>query len=237
MKKLILILFLAIILTGCGENQLTADQIINGEGNKQDLDLSQQNYQADQNNSTNQTQMTEQNQPTMQTNASSTPEFVLIKTSLGDIKAKLYSQESPITVENFENYIASKSYDGTIFHRVMPGFMIQGGGFDEKGVQKETQAPIKNEAKNGVSNKRGTLAMARTTVVDSATSQFFINLVDNDFLNYKDDANYGYAVFGEVVEGMDVVDKIAQVKTTTKDGIYENWPEENVVIKSVELVN
>lgn len=160
-----------------------------------------------------------------------------IKTSKGVIKVKLNVEKAPISVENFKRYAENKSYSGTIFHRVMPNFMIQGGGFDEKGTQRPTEAPIRNEADNGLKNMRGTIAMARTNVVDSATSQFFINLVDNDFLNYRspDAQGYGYAVFGEVTEGMDVVDAIAKVQTTTKDGGYENWPVDNVVIEGVTL--
>ena len=151
-----------------------------------------------------------------------------IKTSKGIIKVKLNAEKAPISVENFKRYAESKAYAGTIFHRVMPNFMIQGGGFDETGAQKPTEAPIKNEADNGLKNTRGTIAMARTGVIDSATSQFFINLVDNAFLNYRspDAQGYGYAVFGEVTEGMEVVDEIAKVQTTTKAG-GENWPVDN----------
>jgi len=158
-----------------------------------------------------------------------------IQTSLGDIVIELNAEKAPITVENFKSYIVDGFYSGTLFHRVMPGFMVQGGGFDTNKTQKATKAEIKNEAKNGLKNDRGTLAMARTNVVDSATSQFFINLVDNDFLNYQNDENYGYAVFGQVVEGMDVVDKIAEVKTGN-NGPYQNWPVEDVVIENIELV-
>jgi len=159
----------------------------------------------------------------------------IITTSEGDITISLNSDKAPISVENFKKYADEGYFDGTIFHRVMPGFMVQGGGFDESGKQKPTKDPIKNEAQNGLSNKRGTLAMARTQIVDSATSQFFINLVDNDFLNYSGEANYGYAVFAEVVDGMDVVDKIAGVETG-QHGPHANWPKENVLIKSVKLL-
>ncbi|HOZ56324.1 MAG TPA: peptidylprolyl isomerase [bacterium] len=179
--------------------------------------------------------MIEQNQQPVAASPDEAGEMALIKTSMGDITIKLYPEIAPITVANFKQYINNKYYDGTIFHRVMDGFMIQGGGFDAEGNQKATLEPIKNEAKNGLSNKRGTLAMARTTVVDSATSQFFINLIDNNFLDYKDDANYGYAVFGEVVDGMDVVGKIAKVETGD-NGMHQNWPVENVVINSIEMV-
>lgn len=157
-----------------------------------------------------------------------------LTTNKGKIVIKLDTENAPISSDNFKKYVINGFYDGTIFHRVMSGFMIQGGGFTANGDQKKTEAPIKNEAKNGLKNNRGTLAMARTMVVDSATSQFFINLVDNDFLNYQDDSNYGYAVFGEVTEGMDVVDMIAGVKTTT-NGMHENWPIEDIVIESAVL--
>ena len=157
--------------------------------------------------------------------------MVTIKTSKGDIKLELFEKEAPITVENFRSYIKSGFYKGTIFHRVIPNFMIQGGGMDENFMQKETAAPIKNEAANQISNKRGTIAMARTQVVDSATSQFFINVVDNDFLDFKAPVPqyYGYCVFGKVVEGMDVVDKIAKVRTVSR-GFHQDVPADPVVI-------
>ena len=233
MKKIILPLLLALILTGCASSSVNQEQ-----GNIENTDAIVNNQETNNtsNDLTNQDkQMTEQNQETTSTNQSEVKEFALIKTSMGDIKIKLNAEKAPISVANFQKYVSNKSYDGTIFHRVMDGFMIQGGGFDIAGNQKATLEPIKNEAKNGLSNKRGTLAMARTMVVDSATSQFFINLIDNNFLDYKDDANYGYAVFGEVVDGMDVVDKIAKVETGDH-GINQNWPVENVVINSIEMV-
>ena len=157
--------------------------------------------------------------------------MITVKTSLGNIKIELFEKESPITTANFLEYVRSGFYNGTIFHRVIPGFMIQGGGFDTGFVQKQTNTPIKNEAANQLSNKRGTLAMARTQIVDSATCQFFINLVDNDFLDYKAPVPqyYGYCVFGKVVEGMDVVDKIAEVQTGSR-GMHRDVPVENVVI-------
>lgn len=160
--------------------------------------------------------------------------MITIKTSLGNITVELFEKESPITTANFLEYIRSGFYNNTIFHRVIPGFMVQGGGFDTDFVQKPTNKPIKNEAANQLSNKRGTLAMARTQVVDSATCQFFINLVDNDFLDFKAPIQqyYGYCVFGKVTEGMDVVDKIAQVKTGSR-GMHRDVPEENVVILEV----
>ena len=160
-----------------------------------------------------------------------------IETSMGSITVELDDEKAPITVKNFLDYAASGHYDGTIFHRVIDGFMIQGGGFTKAMDQKPTKAPIKNEAANGLTNKRGTIAMARTMVVDSATSQFFINLVDNDFLNFRAPTPqyYGYAVFGKVTDGMDVVDRIAKVKTGFA-GPHQNVPEEPVVIKKVAIV-
>jgi cyclophilin family peptidyl-prolyl cis-trans isomerase len=145
--------------------------------------------------------------------------MVIIKTSMGDVKVELYPDKAPITVKNFLSYVDDKFYDGTIFHRIINGFMIQGGGFTPDMNQKATKAQIKNEAQNGLKNDRGTLAMARTMVIDSATAQFFINVVDNDFLNFKsaDVRGFGYCVFGKVVEGMDVVDKIKAVPTGAQD--------------------
>lgn len=164
-------------------------------------------------------------------------DMVLIKTTLGDIKVKLNADKAPLTVANFLAYVDDKHYDGTIFHRVIDGFMIQGGGFDANMRQKPTKAPIKNEAANGLQNKRGTLAMARTMVVDSATSQFFINVKDNGFLDFRapNPQGFGYCVFGEVVEGMDVVDQIKGVRTTTKAGMSD-VPLETVEILSVSRV-
>jgi cyclophilin family peptidyl-prolyl cis-trans isomerase len=163
--------------------------------------------------------------------------MVLMSTSLGDVKIELDAEKAPITVQNFLAYVNDKFYDGTIFHRVIPGFMIQGGGFDATMQQKPTKPPIKNEAGNGLKNLTGTLAMARTNVVDSATAQFFINAKDNAFLDHKNEtpAGFGYAVFGKVVDGMDVVRKIEQVQTANK-GMHENVPVEPVVIKSVTVV-
>jgi len=147
--------------------------------------------------------------------------MVTMKTSHGDIKIELYPDKAPVTVKNFLSYVDDKFYDGTIFHRVINGFMIQGGGFTPDMAQKTAKAPIKNEAQNGLKNDRGTLAMARTMVVDSATAQFFINVVDNEFLNFRspDVRGFGYCVFGKVVEGMDVVDKIKAVPTGQKNGM------------------
>ena len=156
--------------------------------------------------------------------------MVVLETSKGDISIELYQDDAPISVENFLKYVDDGFFDGTIFHRVIPNFMIQGGGFTEDMNQKPTRDAIKNEAKNGLKNERGTLAMARTSVVDSATSQFFINHADNDFLN-NSARDFGYAVFGKVVDGMDVVDAIAGVKTG-RNGPHDDVPKEPVVIRA-----
>lgn len=160
--------------------------------------------------------------------------MIIVSTSMGDVKIELYPDKAPETVKNFLAYVNDKFYEGTIFHRVIPNFMIQGGGFTQDMQQKPTQPPIKNEADNGLKNDTGTIAMARTNVVDSATSQFFINLKDNDFLNHTPQ-NFGYAVFGKVIEGMDVVHKIERAKTGNR-GRYQDVPVEPVVIQSVRLV-
>lgn len=160
---------------------------------------------------------------------------IVIETTLGSITAELYADKAPATVSNLLAYVDAKYYEGTIFHRVIDGFMIQGGGFTRDMIQKKTNAPVKNEADNGLRNERGTLAMARTMIVDSATSQFFINLVDNgNHLDFKSktDQGWGYCVFGKVVEGMDVVDKIAKTPTSFS-GRHQNVPVEPVVITSV----
>jgi cyclophilin family peptidyl-prolyl cis-trans isomerase len=157
---------------------------------------------------------------------------VLMKTSMGDIELELDGDKAPISVQNFLQYVDQGFYNGTIFHRVMKGFMIQGGGFSQDMKRKQTGAPIKNEAKNGLKNKRGTLAMARTRAPHSATAQFFINHVDNGFLDYPGQDGWGYAVFGKVTKGMDVVDKIANVPTGTKNGMG-NVPNTPVIIQSV----
>jgi cyclophilin family peptidyl-prolyl cis-trans isomerase len=162
---------------------------------------------------------------------------VVMKTNLGDITIELYADKAPITVKNFLNYVEKKFYDGTIFHRVINGFMIQGGGFMPDMAQKETGPPIKNEAGNGLKNGLYTIAMARTNIVDSATAQFFINVADNNGLDHKDDTpqGYGYAVFGKVIDGTDVVDKIKAVKTTTK-GMYKDVPVKPVVIEKIRIL-
>ncbi len=160
---------------------------------------------------------------------------VVLDTSMGKIKIELNKEKAPITVKNFLSYVDKKFYDGTIFHRVIKDFMVQGGGMEPGMKEKKTGAPIKNESDNGVSNKRGTVAMARTPKPDSATAQFFINVKDNEFLDRaKARDGVGYCVFGKVIEGMDVVDKIRPVKTTTK-GDHGDVPVEDIVIKSVRL--
>jgi cyclophilin family peptidyl-prolyl cis-trans isomerase len=159
---------------------------------------------------------------------------VVMETNKGTVKIELWEDKAPISVANFLSYVDSGYYDGLIFHRVIPGFMAQGGGFTPDMVQKSTSDQIKNEATAELKNNRGTLAMARTQVVDSATSQFFINLVDNDFLNHTDESarGFGYAVFAEVVEGMDVVDLIAEVETGSS-GMYQDVPKEPIIITSI----
>ncbi|MBA1272221.1 peptidylprolyl isomerase [Stutzerimonas azotifigens] len=157
---------------------------------------------------------------------------VLLNTSLGEIEIELEADKAPVSVQNFLAYVDSGFYDNTIFHRVISGFMVQGGGFTEDMRQKDTQAPIKNEADNGLHNVRGTLAMARTQAKDSATSQFFINHRDNAFLDHGS-RDFGYAVFGKVVRGMDVVDQIAQVPTGRK-GMMQDVPREPVKIISAK---
>jgi peptidyl-prolyl cis-trans isomerase A (cyclophilin A)/peptidyl-prolyl cis-trans isomerase B (cyclophilin B) len=159
-----------------------------------------------------------------------------IKTSKGSFTVQLFDKQAPISVENFLKYVDEGFFDGTIFHRVIPGFMVQGGGLTADLKNKRGHAPIKNEATNGLKNKRGTLAMARTNDVDSATSQFFINLVDNDFLDHKGASSYGYAVFGRVDSGMDVVDAIAGVKTGSK-GMHQDVPVETLTIESVRRLD
>lgn len=157
---------------------------------------------------------------------------VLFTTTLGNFTIELYPDKAPETCENFLKYTDSGFYDGTIFHRVIPGFVIQGGGFTKDMAQKRTRPPIKNEAANGLKNKKGWLSMARTQDINSATSQFFINLKDNEFLDHGT-RDYGYAVFAKVTEGMDIVDKIAKVKTTNS-GRHSDVPVETVTIISAK---
>ena len=162
--------------------------------------------------------------------------MVTFHTNYGDIVIKTFADKAPATVENFLDYCKEGFYDNTIFHRVINGFMIQGGGFEPGMKQKETKAPVRNEANNGLANNRGTLAMARTNDPHSATAQFFINVADNDFLNFRaENANgWGYCVFAEVVEGMDVVDKIIAV-STGRSGFHQDVPREDIIINSVTV--
>jgi cyclophilin family peptidyl-prolyl cis-trans isomerase len=158
-------------------------------------------------------------------------------TSMGDITIELYEKEAPKTVKNFLSYVSEGFFNNLIFHRVIKNFMIQGGGFDTEMRQKDPKAPIKNEARKGLGNKRGTLAMARTNIIDSATAQFFINLVDNDFLNHTDNTarGFGYAVFGEVIKGLDVVDSIGKAKTGVFNG-FQDVPKEPIIIKNMSII-
>lgn len=165
--------------------------------------------------------------------------LVLMETSMGNIKLELFADKAPISVKNFLDYAKSGYYTGTIFHRVIPGFMAQGGGLTAALQPKPgDRAPIKNEAGNGLLNDRGTIAMARSGIVDSATSQFFINVVNNDFLNHRDNSpqGYGYAVFGKVVEGMDVVDKMVAAPQTRKNAVFQNVPNTPIVINAVTVL-
>jgi peptidyl-prolyl cis-trans isomerase A (cyclophilin A) len=160
--------------------------------------------------------------------------IVVISTSMGDMRVQLNPAKAPVSVENFLGYVNKRFYDGTVFHRVIPTFMIQGGGFTPDLTKKPTGAPIANESKNGLKNVRGSLAMARTADPGSATSQFFINVVDNPGLDYPKPDGHGYAVFGQVISGLEVVDKIKAAKTTEKSGM-QNVPIPPVVIKSIRV--
>lgn len=160
---------------------------------------------------------------------------VIVETTMGTFKIELFPEKAPVTVKNFLDYVEAKHYDGLIFHRVIPTFMVQGGGFEPGMKEKKTKAPITNEAKNGLENKRGTIAMARTSDPDSATSQFFINVVDNGFLDRaRSRDGVGYCVFGKVIDGLEVVDKIKAVKTG-RSGPHGDVPEEDVVIKTIKV--
>ena len=160
--------------------------------------------------------------------------MVVLDTSLGQITVELFSEQAPVTVKNFLDYVDEKFFDGTIFHRVISGFVLQGGGMTETMEEKPTRSAIQNEADNSLRNERGTLSMARTNEIHSATSQFFINLADNAFLDHSGD-NFGYAVFGKVTDGMDVVDKIAAVPTGNH-GPHQDVPVEAVVIQKIRRV-
>lgn len=161
--------------------------------------------------------------------------MVDMKTSMGNIEIELFDDKAPVSAKNFESYVKSNFYTGTIFHRVIPGFMVQGGGLEANMIEKSTKAPIVNEASNGLKNTRGTLAMARTSDPNSASSQFFINVADNNFLN-KSPMDAGYAVFGKVTKGMDIVDKIVSVPTGNY-GMHQNVPKQPVKILSVQIKN
>jgi peptidyl-prolyl cis-trans isomerase A (cyclophilin A) len=156
--------------------------------------------------------------------------MIILSTSLGEVTLELFPEEAPVTVANFIQYVEEGFFDGTIFHRVIPGFVIQGGGFTNDMKQKKTRAPIKNEAANGLKNGRGTLSMARTQAADSATSQFFVNLADNAFLD-RGPRDFGYAVFAKVAKGMDVIDRISSVATGSA-GMHQDVPLEPVEIFS-----
>ena len=163
---------------------------------------------------------------------------VRMTTSLGVVELELLPEKAPATVKNFMDYVAAGHYDGTVFHRVIPGFMIQGGGFEPGMRQKDTREPVRNEADNGLRNTRGSVAMARTMEPHSATAQFFINVADNDFLDHRDKTlrGWGYTVFGRVVKGMDVVDRIVQVPTTAV-GPHQDVPRTDVVIQKMQLLS
>ncbi|NMC59813.1 MAG: peptidyl-prolyl cis-trans isomerase [Candidatus Methanofastidiosa archaeon] len=163
-------------------------------------------------------------------------DIVVVETSIGNFEIELDENKAPITVKNFLDYVKEGFYDGLIFHRVIDGFMIQGGGLDQNMNEKKNRPPIKNEATNGLKNKKYTIAMARTSIVDSATSQFFINVSDNSFLDNVNTTpqGYGYAVFGKVIKGTEVIDKIKSVPTTTK-GFHENVPKEPIFIKKMNI--
>ena len=175
---------------------------------------------------------------TQQGTTMSTNLQVLLQTNKGDITLELDAEKAPKTVENFLNYVNAGFYDGTIFHRVIPNFMVQGGGFEPGMAQKNTNDPVENEANNGLKNDMYTVAMARTSDPHSATAQFFINVANNDFLNHTNPTpnGWGYAVFGKVVEGQDVVDTLKGVKTGSK-GFHQDVPVEDLIIESVRLVN
>lgn len=161
-------------------------------------------------------------------------QVVVLDTSMGQIQIELNPEKAPVTVKNFVDYVEAGHYNGLIFHRVIPGFMVQGGGMTPDMEQRKTKAPIKNEAANGLKNERGTIAMARTSDPDSATSQFFINVVDNKSLDRPNPDGHGYAVFGKVTKGMDVVDKIVAVETGSR-GFHQDVPVKPIVIKSAKL--
>ncbi len=210
MKTLYLTGFFALLFAGCTNNETPAEVYKNTNDEKKEIESSE-------------IQTPKQELKPM--------EYVVVETNKGDITLELDPNKAPITVANFLSYVDAGHYDNTIFHRVMPTFMIQGGGFKADGTQKPTQSPIELESQNGLSNDVGTVAMARTNSPNSATAQFFINVAPNDFLNYHP-GNPGYAVFGKVSSGMDVVNAIRQVETRSYMG-HQDWPVEDVIIKTV----
>ncbi len=246
MKKIILPLFLVLLLAGmamaCGNTDAMQKQIVKLQ--KENTSLQAKIRMQQEMITAMQAKLASLEKKSSNVNPNANPK-VLMKTNRGEIIIELNKDKAPITVANFLKYTNNKFFDGLVFHRVMSNFMIQGGGFNQKLVQKKPMAPIKNEASNGLKNDRGTIAMARTNNPNSATSQFFINVKNNDMLNYSR-SNPGYAVFGKVVKGMDVVDKIRLVKTTKKmltalNGTkYQSReptvPVENVVIESVTVI-
>ena len=163
--------------------------------------------------------------------------MILLETTLGNITLELFETDAPLTTANFKQYVEEGFYDGTIFHRVIDGFMIQGGGFEPGMIQKDTRDPIANEASNGLANNRGTIAMARTMDPHSATAQFFINVTDNDFLNFRSESpdGFGYCVFGRVYDGMDVIDTIKAVETTHRAG-HPDVPRDDVIINTASVI-
>lgn len=163
--------------------------------------------------------------------------MILLETTLGNITLELFETDAPLTTANFKQYVEEGFYDGTIFHRVIDGFMIQGGGFEPGMIQKDTRDPIANEASNGLANNRGTIAMARTMDPHSATAQFFINVTDNDFLNFRSESpdGFGYCVFGRVYDGMDVIDAIKAVETTHRAG-HSDVPRDDVIINTASVI-
>ena len=163
--------------------------------------------------------------------------MILLETTLGNITLELFETDAPLTTANFKQYVEEGFYDGTIFHRVIDRFMIQGGGFEPGMIQKDTRDPIANEASNGLANNRGTIAMARTMDPHSATAQFFINVTDNDFLNFRSESpdGFGYCVFGRVYDGMDVIDAIKAVETTHRAG-HSDVPRDDVIINTASVI-
>jgi len=231
MKKIVFLILLTIMLTACVSNELTINNENKNEnsnenkltdGNIEDNEMDSKSI------SINQDKNDDSDTKKEKSSEVDNMAIVVFETSLGNFEVELNQEKAPISVENFLSYVNEGYYDNLIFHRVIPNFMVQGGGFDKDMQEKDTKDPIKNEADNGLKNDKYTIAMARTQIVDSATSQFFINVNNNDFLN-NGARDFGYAVFGKVTEGQDVIDSIAAVKTTTS-GMYQDVPAEPVII-------